>query len=76
MPNSTLWHHCGLALATGALLGAAGLNRASAPLPRAALDKRPPCVTQDCAALLAVVSQRSRYAGEVRQELPSLSIYY
>ncbi|XP_013167777.1 PREDICTED: phosphatidylinositol 4-kinase alpha isoform X2 [Papilio xuthus] len=65
VPNSTLWHHCGLALATGALLGAAGLNRASAPLPRAALDKRPPCVTHDSAALLAVVSQRSRYAGEV-----------
>ncbi|KAL0867906.1 hypothetical protein ABMA27_008587 [Loxostege sticticalis] len=65
VPNSTLWHHCGLALATGALLGAAGLNRMSAPLPRAALDKRPPCVTQDSAALLAVVSQRSRYAGEV-----------
>ncbi|KAH9631398.1 hypothetical protein HF086_012186 [Spodoptera exigua] len=65
VPNSTLWHHCGLALATGALLGAAGLNRMSAPLPRSALDKRPPCVTQDSAALLAVVSQRSRYAGEV-----------
>ncbi|XP_047033201.1 phosphatidylinositol 4-kinase alpha isoform X2 [Helicoverpa zea] len=65
VPNSTLWHHCGLALATGALLGAAGLNRMSAPLPRAALDKRPPCVTQDSAALLAVVSQRSRYAGEI-----------
>ncbi|KPJ11646.1 Phosphatidylinositol 4-kinase alpha [Papilio machaon] len=65
VPNSTLWHHCGLALATGALLGATGLNRASAPLPRAALDKRPPCVTHDSAALLAVVSQRSRYAGEV-----------
>ncbi|KAG6449776.1 hypothetical protein O3G_MSEX006205 [Manduca sexta] len=65
VPNSTLWHHCGLALATGALLGAAGLNRASAPLPRAALDKRPPCVTHDSAALLAVVSQRSRYAGEI-----------
>ncbi|XP_048482102.1 phosphatidylinositol 4-kinase alpha [Plutella xylostella] len=65
VPNSTLWHHCGLALATGALLGAAGLNRLSAPLPRSALDKRPPCVTQDSAALLAVVSQRSRYAGEV-----------
>ncbi|XP_022832162.1 phosphatidylinositol 4-kinase alpha isoform X1 [Spodoptera litura] len=65
VPNSTLWHHCGLALATGALLGAAGLNRMSAPLPRSALDKRPPCVTQDSAALLAVVSQRSRYAGEI-----------
>ncbi|XP_072934257.1 phosphatidylinositol 4-kinase alpha [Epargyreus clarus] len=65
VPNSTLWHHCGLALATGALLGAAGLNRMSAPLPRSALDKRPPCVTQDSAALLAIVSQRSRYAGEV-----------
>ncbi|XP_045770623.1 phosphatidylinositol 4-kinase alpha [Maniola jurtina] len=65
VPNSTLWHHCGLALATGALLGAAGLNRLSAPLPKSALDKRPPCVTQDSAALLAVVSQRSRYAGEV-----------
>ncbi|XP_053617223.1 phosphatidylinositol 4-kinase alpha isoform X3 [Plodia interpunctella] len=65
VPNSTLWHHCGLALATGALLGAAGLNRMSAPLPRAALEKRPPCVTQDSAALLAVVSQRSRYAGEI-----------
>ncbi|XP_028043414.1 phosphatidylinositol 4-kinase alpha isoform X2 [Bombyx mandarina] len=65
VPNSTLWHHCGLALATGALLGAAGLNRMSAPLPRAALDKRPPCVTQDSAALLAVVSQRSRFAGEI-----------
>ncbi|CAB3245856.1 unnamed protein product [Arctia plantaginis] len=65
VPNSTLWHHCGLALATGALLGAAGLNRMSAPLPRAALDKRPLCVTQDSAALLAVVSQRSRYAGEI-----------
>ncbi|CAG9559156.1 unnamed protein product [Danaus chrysippus] len=65
VPNSTLWHHCGLALATGALLGAPGLNRMSAPLPRSALDKRPPCVTQDSAALLAVVSQRSRYAGEV-----------
>ncbi|XP_063368926.1 phosphatidylinositol 4-kinase alpha isoform X2 [Cydia amplana] len=65
VPNSTLWHHVGLALATGALLGAAGLNRASAPLSRAALDKRPSCVTQDSAALLAVVSQRSRYAGEV-----------
>ncbi|XP_073948128.1 phosphatidylinositol 4-kinase III alpha [Choristoneura fumiferana] len=65
VPNSTLWHHVGLALATGALLGAAGLNRMSAPLPRAALDKRPPCVTQDSAALLAVVSQRSRFAGEV-----------
>ncbi|CAH0713580.1 unnamed protein product, partial [Brenthis ino] len=65
VPNSTLWHHCGLALATGALMGAAGLNRWSAPLPRSALDKRPPCVTQDSAALLAVVSQRSRYAGEV-----------
>ncbi|XP_068623293.1 phosphatidylinositol 4-kinase alpha [Battus philenor] len=65
VPNSTLWHHCGLALATGALLGAGGLNRMSAPLPRAALDKRPPCVTHDSAALLAVVSQRSRYAGEV-----------
>ncbi|CAH2052445.1 unnamed protein product, partial [Iphiclides podalirius] len=65
VPNSTLWHHCGLALATGALLGAAGLNRMSAPLPRSALDKRPPCVTHDSAALLAVVSQRSRYAGEV-----------
>ncbi|CAK1590125.1 unnamed protein product [Parnassius mnemosyne] len=65
VPNSTLWHHCGLALATGALLGAAGLNRMSAPLPRAALDKRPPCVTHDSAALLAVVSQRSRFAGEV-----------
>ncbi|XP_064074423.1 phosphatidylinositol 4-kinase alpha isoform X1 [Vanessa tameamea] len=65
VPNSTLWHHCGLALATGALLGAAGLNRMSAPLPRSALEKRPPCVTQDSAALLAVVSQRSRYSGEV-----------
>ncbi|XP_022115075.1 phosphatidylinositol 4-kinase alpha isoform X2 [Pieris rapae] len=65
VPNSTLWHHCGLALAINALLGAAGLNRMSAPLPRAALDKRPPCVTQDSAALLAVVSQRSRYVGEV-----------
>ncbi|XP_026313549.1 phosphatidylinositol 4-kinase alpha [Hyposmocoma kahamanoa] len=65
VPNSTLWDHSGLALATGALLGAAGLNRMSAPLPRSALDKRPPCVTQDSAALLAVVSQRSRYAGEV-----------
>lgn len=41
----------------------------SAPLPRAALDKRPLCVTQDSAALLAVVSQRSRYAGEVSIEL-------
>ncbi|KAJ0173228.1 hypothetical protein K1T71_011404 [Dendrolimus kikuchii] len=65
VPNSTLWHHCGLALATGALLGAAGLNRMSAPLSRAALDKRPPCVTHDSAALLAVISQRSRYAGEI-----------
>ncbi|RVE42389.1 hypothetical protein evm_012967 [Chilo suppressalis] len=65
VPNSTLWHHCGLALATGALLGAAGLNRMSAPLPQSALNKRPSCVTQDSAALLAVVSQRSRYAGEV-----------
>ncbi|XP_041971459.1 phosphatidylinositol 4-kinase alpha isoform X3 [Aricia agestis] len=65
VPNSTLWHHCGLALATGALLGAAGLNRLSAPLPRAAIDKRPLCVTHDSAALLAIVSQRSRYAGEV-----------
>lgn len=65
VPNSTLWHHCGLALAIGALLGAAGLNRMSAPLSRAALDKRPLCVTQDSAALLAVVSQRSRYAGEI-----------
>ncbi|CAK1541773.1 unnamed protein product [Leptosia nina] len=64
VPNSTLWHHCGLALAIGALMGAAGLNRVSTPLPRAALDKRPPCVTQDSAALLAVVSQRSRYVGE------------
>lgn len=65
VPNSTLWHHCGLALAIGALLGSAGLNRASFALPKAALNKRPPCVTQDYAALLAVVSQRSRYAGEV-----------
>ncbi|XP_050667764.1 phosphatidylinositol 4-kinase alpha isoform X1 [Leptidea sinapis] len=65
VPNSTLWHHCGLALATSALLGAAGLNRASASLPRSALDKRPTCVTQDSAALLAVVSQRSRYVGEI-----------
>ncbi|KAI8441988.1 hypothetical protein MSG28_005651 [Choristoneura fumiferana] len=75
VPNSTLWHHVGLALATGALLGAAGLNRMSAPLPRAALDKRPPCVTQDSAALLAVVSQRSRFAGEVRKELCSGFLY-
>ncbi|KOB66496.1 putative Phosphatidylinositol 4-kinase alpha, partial [Operophtera brumata] len=30
----------------------------------AALDKRPLCVTHDSAALLAIVSQRSRYAGE------------
>ncbi|XP_077290371.1 phosphatidylinositol 4-kinase III alpha isoform X2 [Arctopsyche grandis] len=65
VPNSTLWHHSGLALATDSLLQTAGLNQISAPLSTTALDKRPRCVKSDSSRFVSVLSVRSRYAGEV-----------
>ncbi|XP_067015107.2 phosphatidylinositol 4-kinase alpha [Anabrus simplex] len=65
IPNSRMWHHSGLALATESVLHYTGLNLQSAPLSTSMLDKRPNCVKSDSFRFVSSLSLRSRYSGEV-----------
>ncbi|VVC98499.1 unnamed protein product, partial [Leptidea sinapis] len=61
VPNSTLWHHCGLALATSALLGAAG----------AKLEPRPPFVAPHAVwvRFLSEVADTAKYNSLEKVEM-------
>ncbi|XP_068726230.1 phosphatidylinositol 4-kinase alpha-like [Montipora capricornis] len=58
-------HHTGLSLATENVLQFAGLNPSSVAVSKVFLDKRPNCVKQDSSQMVAGLSLRNRYLGEV-----------
>ncbi|CAG0914490.1 unnamed protein product [Notodromas monacha] len=71
--NPPLPAHAGVALATESIMHYAGLNSASEPLAASALEKRPGCVKNNTSLFMTSMSLRTRYVGEVRGMLLSIS---
>lgn len=65
VPESNIWHHAGLSLASESIMQFSPFNEQSASLSINTLEKRPKCVKNDLSKVISVLNMRSKYMGEV-----------